>query len=451
MVEPPLDSIFSIHFLLVTGIWYSAIILILILLVLLLCSALISGSEIAFFSLSPEQLNEIEKSGKSNDKLIQSLLVKPKKLLATILIANNFVNIAIVVLSTFLLEMFPQLKEYPEYLVFLIQVIGITFLILLFGEVVPKVYATNQPVKLARFMAAPMLFMERLFSPFSALLIRSTSFIDKRLKKNRDQLSVEELEHALELTEETLHDEERKILKSIVRFGNMDVKQIMTSRVKAKAFDDEMTLEEILEEAKEIQFSRIPVYRESFDNVIGILYMKDLLPYMDRKNYNWKKLLRPPFFVPENKKIDDLLKEFQRKKIHLAIVVDEYGGTSGIVTLEDILEEIVGEITDEFDDEEILYSKVGSNAYYFDGSTALIDIYKVLNIDGKEFEEVKGESDTIAGFIIEQTGSIPQKGEKIKFRNYEFIIKAADKRRIKQVEIRIKPAEEGNNEDEKTD
>lgn len=416
---------------------YTLIGLIISLLVLLLFSALISGSEVAFFSLTPSQLLEIEESENSNDKIIQSLLINPKKLLATILIANNFVNIAIVVLSTFLMGMIPGISSFPGYIIFLIQVVGVTFLILLFGEVLPKVYATNQATKLIRFMAAPMLLIERIVSPFSYLLINSTSFIDKKIRKNNKSLSVEELEHAFELTEDTLQREERKILKSIVRFGNTDVKQIMTARTFAKAFEQEISFEELLEQAGGIGYSRIPVYQESFDVVIGILYLKDLLPYIDRKNFDWKKLLRQPFFVPENKKIDDLLKEFQRKKVHLAIVVDEYGGTSGIVTLEDILEEIVGEITDEFDDEEIKYSKLAENVYIFDGATSLIDIYKVLGIEGEEFEEAKGEADSIAGFIIEQAGIIPQKGEKVKFINYEFTIMAADKRKVKQIQLTL--------------
>lgn len=441
-MELPLDNSFLVEVFLGSSELYPIVGLVVILIVLLVFSALISGSEVAFFSLSPAQYLEIQESENSNDKLIQSLMVKPKKLLATILIANNFINIAIVVLSTFLMDMIPGLAIYPTYVIFLIQVIGVTFLILLFGEVLPKVYATNHPVKLTRLMAAPMLLIERVFSPVSYVLIHSTSFIDKKIRKNQESLSIEELEHALELTEETLHKEERKILKSIVKFGNTDVKQIMTARTRAKAFEDGMKFEDVLIEAGEIGYSRIPVYKESFDNVIGILYLKDLLPFIDRKNYDWKKLLRKPFFVPENKKIDDLLKEFQRKKVHLAIVVDEYGGTSGIVTLEDILEEIVGEITDEFDDEEIKYSKVADHVYIFDGATSLIDLYKVLGIEGEEFEEEKGEADSIAGFIIEQAGIIPQKGGIVKFRNYKFKIMASDKRKVKQIQLEINPEDE---------
>jgi len=436
-LEQYLNSIFFLEIIFSSYSTYSIIGISISLLALLFISALISGSEVAFFSLTPVQLVEIEESEKSNDKVIQSLLIDPKKLLATILIANNFVNIAIVVLSTFLMGVIPGISKFPSYLIFLIQVVGVTFLILLFGEVLPKVYATNQATKLIRFMAAPMLLIERIFSPFSYLLIHSTFFIDRKVKKNKESLSVEELEQAFELTEDTLQREERKILKSIVRFGNTDVKQIMTARTFAKAFEQDISFEELLKQAKDIGYSRIPVYKESFDIVVGILYLKDLLPFIDRKHFEWKKLLRQPFFVPENKKIDDLLKEFQRKKVHLAIVVDEYGGTSGIVTLEDILEEIIGEITDEFDDEEIKYSKLANNVYIFDGATSLIDIYKVLGIDGETFEEDKGEADSIAGFIIEQAGIIPQKGEKVKFLNYEFTVMASDKRKVKQMQLTI--------------
>lgn len=436
-MEPPLVHTFLIELFIGSTVLYQLIGFSVVLLLLLISSALISGSEVAFFSLSPIQQLAIDESDNSNDKLIQSLMVNPKKLLATILIANNFINIAIVVLSTFLIDLIPGLDHYSGYAVFLIQVVGITFFILLFGEVLPKVYATNHPLKLTRFMAAPMLLIERMFTPFSYLLIRSTSFIDNKIRKNQESLSIEELEDALELTEDTLQKEERKILKSIVKFGNTDVKQIMTARTQAKAFAEDMDFVELLNKISDIGYSRIPVYNESFDDVVGILYLKDLLPFIDRKNFEWKKILRKPFFVPENKKIDDLLKEFQRKKVHLAIVVDEYGGTSGIVTLEDILEEIVGEITDEFDEEEIKYSRVADNVYIFDGATSLIDLYKVLGIDGEEFEEEKGEADSIAGFVIEIGGTIPQKGEKVVFHNYEFKIMASDKRKVKQIQLKI--------------
>jgi gliding motility-associated protein GldE len=404
---------------------------------LLLVSALISGSEVAFFSINPLQRNELEESESSKDKLILSLLLGPKKLLATILIANNFVNIAIVVFSSFLIERMTWMNEIAQILVFLIQVVVVTFLILLFGEVLPKVYASNHALKLARFMAPFMIFLSKIFGWASYFLVKSTNFIDKRLSKRQEKFSIEDLEDALEITEDKLHLEERRILKSIVKFGNTDAKQIMTPRTQAKAFEYKLSFQELLAEAAEISFSRIPVYKETFDEIVGVLYIKDLLPHMNKKEFAWQKLVHKPFFVSENKKIDDLLKEFQQLKVHLAIVVDEYGGTSGIVSLEDIMEEVVGEITDEFDDEDISYRKIDKNIYVFDGSTALIDFYKVLKIEGEEFEQLKGESDTLAGFILEQTGYIPVKNEKIRFKNFEFIIEAADKRRVKQIKLVI--------------
>ena len=405
--------------------------------VLLLMSALISGSEVAFFSLSPIQERELGESDSSNDKLIESLLLKPKRLLATILISNNFVNIAIVVLSSIIIGRMEWMAQLSPQMIFFIQVVVVTFLILLFGEILPKVYANNHSLQLARFMAPFLVFCGKLFGWAAWGLIRSTSFIDNKLSKKQDSLSVEELEEALEITQNNLHQEERKILKSIVRFGNTDAKQIMTPRTQTKAFDYELNFEQLLEEVKDISFSRIPVYKESFDEIAGVLYIKDLLPHLNKKNYRWQKLLHKPFFVPENKKSDDLLKEFQRKKVHLAIVVDEYGGTSGIVSLEDIMEEVVGDITDEFDDEDVLYSKIDQYTFVFDGATSLIDLYRVLGIEGSDFEQAKGESDTLAGFVQEQAGKIPLKNEKIRFDRYEFIIEAADKRRVKQIKVII--------------
>lgn len=443
-MEPPSESYFLLLESLFTFDLVKDISLYVLLIVLLILSALISGSEVAFFSISPVQQKILEESDNATDKLIQSLLLDPKKLLATILISNNFVNIAIVVFSSFLINRMEWLNDLSTLIVFLIQVVTVTFLILLFGEVLPKVYASNHALRLARFMAPFMVFASKMFGWASWGLINSTSFIDRRLRKNQDTISLVDLEEALEITQDKLHKEERRILKSIVKFGNTDAKQIMTARTQAKAFDNSLSFEELLSEANEIGFSRIPVYKESFDEIVGVLYMKDLLPYIKRKDFRWQKLIHKPFFVPENKKIDDLLKEFQRKKVHLAIVVDEYGGTSGIVSLEDIMEEVVGEITDEFDEEDISYSKIASNIFIFDGSTALIDFYKVLNIDGEEFEQLKGEADTLAGFVLEQAGYIPVKNEKIRFNNYEFVIEAADKRRVKQIKLIIHANEENN-------
>lgn len=440
-MEPPSESYFFLLETLFTIELVKDIFLYLLLIVLLIASALISGSEVAFFSISPVQEKVLEESDSAIDKLIQSLLLNPKKLLATILISNNFINIAIVVFSSFLIGRMAWMGNLSTLVVFLIQVVIVTFLILLFGEVLPKVYATNYALKLARFMAPFMVFASKMFGWASWGLISSTRFIDNRLRKNQEKISLVDLEEALEITQDKLHKEERRILKSIVKFGNTDAKQIMTARTQAKAFEYSLSFEELLSEAVNIGFSRIPIYKESFDEVVGVLYMKDLLPFIDNKDFTWQKLLHSPFFVPENKKIDDLLKEFQVKKVHLAIVVDEYGGTSGIVSLEDIMEEVVGEITDEFDEDDISYSKIAPNIFIFDGSTSLIDFYKVINIEGEEFEQLKGESDTLAGFVLEQSGYIPVKNEKIRFNNYEFIIEAADKRRVKQIKLIIHPNE----------
>lgn len=410
--------------------------------VLLVCSALISGSEVAFFSLSPSDTSELEKSESGSHKLIYQLLQRPKRLLATILIGNNLVNVGIIILSTFITNDILTFAASPA-LTFTLQVVVVTFLILLVGEIMPKVYANRNALKLAGFMAYPLFFMEKMFRPLSVVLVRSTSFIDKRIKKKGNNISVDELSHALELTndEETTH-EEQKILQGIVKFGNTDVKQIMKSRIDVVAFDIETDFKELLPSLLEAGYSRIPIYRESFDNIEGILYIKDLLPHYEKEKVQWNKLLRQPMFVPENKKIDDLLREFQEQKMHMAIVVDEYGGSSGIVTLEDILEEIVGDITDEFDDDDLIYSKLDDNNFVFEGKTPLNDMYRVLEVDGSNFEDAKGDSDTIAGFIIELAGKIPLKNERFNFENLEFTVEAADKRRVKRIKVTVHQPEE---------
>ena len=322
---------------------------------------------------------------------------------------------------------------------FIIQVIVITFLILLFGEVIPKVYANNYNLKFSKFMAIPLQLLKKLFYPISQILVNSTNLIDKRIEKRKESIQANELEHALNLTVDSVDNEdEKKILEGIVKFGNTDVKQIMTPRTDVISFEITTPFNELMSELKEIKYSRIPVFEDSFDKIKGILYAKDLLGKMnEKKNFKWPNLLREPKFVPENKKLDDLLKEFQEEKTHIAIVVDEYGGSSGIVSLEDVLEEIVGEITDEFDEEDINYKKLDELNYIFDGKTTLIDIYKLLDIDGGIFEKEKGESDTIAGFCIEQAGKILLKNEKISCDRYTITVEAADKRRIKKVKITI--------------
>ncbi|NVO03114.1 MAG: gliding motility-associated protein GldE [Bacteroidetes bacterium] len=405
---------------------------------LLICSALISGSEIAFFSLDPQQLKQLRNLKSKKNQIILSLIEKPKKLLATVLIANNFVNVAIVIISTFVTT---ELVDFSNHLVlgFVFQVIIVTGLILLIGEIMPKVYATRNAIKFASFMALPLVFLIKLFYPLSYILVHSSSLIDKRIAKRGHNISMNELSHALEITEISSNDEsDQKILKSIVNFGDIDVKEIMKSRLDITTIDIETKFDELLKIILDSGYSRIPVFQEQLDKIVGVLYIKDLLKYLDKdSDFKWQSLIRTPFFVPESKKINDLFKEFQEKKIHLAIVVDEYGGTSGLVTLEDILEEILGEINDEFDSEDIPYSKINENTYVFEGKTSLNDFCKITGVDFDFFDEVKGEFDSIAGLILELVGKIPQKCEIVSFKNFNFEIEAVDKKRINRIKITI--------------
>ena len=419
----------------------------LILVILLMTSGLISGAEVAFFALKPQEINQIKSQNTKRGKIINQFLSKPKELLATILIANNFVNVGIIILASYISGAIFNFQG-VEWLEFLIQVIIITFLLLLFGEVLPKVYANNNAIRFVNFISLPLSFLDKIFRPLSSLLVVSSKIIDRKLKTKGHQLSVDDLSNALELTSDENEDaNEKKILEGIVKFGNTDVKQIMRSRIDVTAIDQKYTFGQVLKTIKSTGFSRIPVYDESFDTIKGVLYIKDLLPYLNNaSDYDWNTLIREVFFVPENKKIDDLLKEFQEKKIHLAIVVDEYGGTSGIVTLEDIIEEIVGDISDEFDDDNIIYSKLDAKNYVFEGKTALNDFYRIINIDGEVFEKVKGESDSLAGFILELTGSIPESGEKINFENYLFTIEGVNKRRVTRIKVTLKEGEQKDHE-----
>ncbi|MFH1321621.1 MAG: gliding motility-associated protein GldE [Bacteroidota bacterium] len=404
---------------------------------LLICSALISGAEVAYFSLNPSNFEWLRNSENKSSRIILDLLERPKQLLATILITNNFVNVAIIILSTYIALKQFNFSQYPV-LAFVLQVIAVTFLILMIGEVIPKVYATQHAVKLAGFMAYPILFLDKILSPVSNLLISSTSIIHKKIEQKIHSISIDELSDVLEITSEEALREEHKILKGIVEFGNTDVKQIMKARVDITAIDYEIPYKKVITTILDCGFSRIPVYKENFDNIAGILYIKDLLPFLSEKeNFRWQSLISSPFFVPENKKIDNLLKEFQEKKIHLAIVVDEYGGTSGIVTLEDIIEEIVGEISDEFDTGDLVYSKLDERNYVFEGKTPLNDLCRIIGIEGNFFEQAKGDSDSLAGFILELVGKIPEKDERITFENFVFAIEAVDQRRIKRVKVTI--------------
>ncbi|MDO6811756.1 gliding motility-associated protein GldE [Tenacibaculum soleae] len=405
-----------------------------LLLFLLLCSALVSGTEVAFFSISQTELDSLSASSKENNTVVK-LLENPKKLLGTILITNNFINILIVLIFASLGEFF--FSGLSSGVKFLIEVVLVTFLILLFGEVLPKVYATRKSMQFAGFMAKPIQVLNVFLTPLSAPLIKLTSVVENKLGNKNNNLSVERLSQALELTSSgATTKEEQKILEGIVSFGNTETVQIMKPRTDVCAISDDTLYEEVLKIILKNGYSRIPVYHENIDNIRGVLYAKDLLAYLNKKSFQWQKLLREPFFIPENKKLDDLLSEFQEMKKHLAIVVDEYGGTSGIVTLEDVIEEIVGDINDEFDDDDLSYSKLDENNYIFEGKTTIKDFCRVLEDDDEEkFEEAKGESETLAGFILEVSGKFPKKEEKINFNKYMFTIEALDKKRIKQIKV----------------
>ena len=416
---------------------------VLILIVLLICSALISGAEVALFGLSQTNLNEIEEEDTSKGKVIIKLLSKPKKLLATILIANNAINIGVVLLFSSIGDtMFSNIDETIFGVVsvrFVLEVVVATFLILMFGEILPKIYANRNRVQFSHFMALPLRVLDSLFTPMSMPMRSATLFLQDKLGRQKSNFGVDHLSQALELTSEgDTTKEEQKILEGIVSFGNTDTKQVMRPRIDIFALNEEMKFPEVIEEIKKNGYSRIPVFSDNVDNILGVLYVKDLLPYIDRKSFNWMSLIRDPYFVPENKKLDDLLLEFQEQKKHLAIVVDEYGGTSGIVTLEDIIEEIVGDISDEFDDEDLIFSKLDDHTYVFEGKTTLKDFYRVIKLDDDEdFENKKGESETIAGFVLEISGSFPKRGEKVVFNDYVFTVESLDKKRLKQIKVKL--------------
>ena len=416
------------------------------LIILLVCSALISGAEVALFSLSKSDLEPQENTPSKALEIINALLRRPKKLLATILVANNFINIGIVLLFASLSEQLFKgvnselnLVFFKIDLVFFIEVIIITFLILMFGEILPKVYANRNNLKFSKFMARPLMILDALFAPISMPMRRVTLMIHKGLGKQKSNLNVDYLSQALELTsEEDTTKEEQKVLQGIVSFGNTDTKQVMRPRIDIFALESSLKFEAIIPEIVAHGYSRIPVYEDSIDSVSGILYAKDLLPHLQKKEFNWNSLLRAPLFVPENKKLDDLMVEFQEKKIHLAIVVDEYGGTSGVVSLEDVIEEIVGDISDEFDDDDLIYSKIDENNYVFDGKTALKDFYRIIKLEDESiFENYKGEAETIAGFVLEISKSFPKIRSKIKFNSYTFVVEGIDNKRIKQLKVTL--------------
>jgi gliding motility-associated protein GldE len=438
-LDPDPLSLF-LNFLVIDGTFTLKVVM---LLVLLICSGLISGAEVAFFGLSQTDLNEIEEKKTSRGKIVVKLLERPKKLLATILISNNAINIGIVLLFNSIGDtIFFKINYLLFGLIsvrFLLEVLVATFLILMFGEILPKIYANRNRFEFSLFMAYPLKLLDILLTPLSSPMRSATIFMHNKLGKQKSGLSVDQLSQALELTSEgDTTKEEQKILQGIVSFGNTDTKQVMRPRIDIFALSEDMKFTEVLEEIKQHGYSRIPVFSENMDNVSGVLYVKDLLPYIDRKNFNWLTLIREPYFVPENKKLDDLLLEFQDKKNHLAVVVDEYGGTSGIVTLEDVIEEIVGDISDEFDDEDLIFSKLDDFTYIFEGKTALKDFYRVAKIENDEvFEAEKGESETIAGFVLEISGSFPKRGEIVTFQDYQFLVESLDKKRLKQIKITL--------------
>jgi len=404
---------------------------------LLVVSAAMSASEVALFSLSPTQLRDVQERGGSSGQRVMDLLAKPRRLLATILIANNFVNVGVVILSTVAVSDLLDLSRMPTYMVFIIQVLAITFIILLIGEVLPKVYATSNPVRVAQTMSGPLLTLRWIFKPISETLVRSTTFIEKRYRKrSTPNISIDSLGHALDLTNDSSTTaEEQRILRGIVKFGNFEVRQVMRPRTEMIAFDKEISFKELLAAIVDSGFSRVPIFEETPDRMVGVLYIKDVLPHLDKDIFDWHTLLRAPYFVPESKKLDDLLKEFQSEKVHLAVVVDEYGGTSGIITLEDVIEEIVGDITDEYDDENLFYSKLDDHTWVFEGKTALTDVYRVMSIDGELFEENKGDSGTLGGFVLELTGRIPKKGERVELRNFTFVVEGSDNKRVRRVKV----------------
>ncbi len=417
-----------------------------ILVCLLFGSALMSGSEIAYFSLRPEDIQKFKSNKSKKAKVVMKLYGNPEKLLSTILVANNTVNIAIVLLAAFLSVRLFDFSSDP-LMGFLIEVVVITFILLFFGEVMPKVYASKNNVNMALFMAFPLLFLIKIFQPVTYLLILSSSLVRRRTGTRRTNISMNDLSDALELTADELNEDD-KILKGIVNFGSINVSAIMCPRMDVTTIDIKSGFRTIIPLIINSGFSRIPVYSDSFDNVKGVLYAKDVLPFTNNPdNFKWQTLLRPPYFVPETKKINDLLKEFQIKKIHMAVVIDEYGGTSGIITLEDILEEIVGEISDESDDDKALYRKIDNKTYIFEGKILLNDFCKVLDFKDDIFEDVRGESETLAGLILEMTGEIPEKDQTINYKNFVFRIESADRRRIKEIHVVIKE-EKGENKEE---
>lgn len=405
--------------------------------ILLFLSAIVSGAEVAFFSLSVKDIEDALQENSSKGKIISELLDKPKKLLATLLVANNFINIGVVILFSFLSRNIFTNIDSP-LLKFILEVITVTFLILFFGEVLPKVYASRNNIKFAKRVVYPIAFLDKLLSPVSLPMRAVTLYLHNKLGKQKTSFSVDQLSQALELTDsEGTSSEEQKILEGIVSFGNTDTKQVMSPRIDIFALEISESFEAIYPKIIEKGFSRIPVYRDNIDQIEGVLFVKDLLPHIDKIEFDWTTLIREAFFVPENKKLDNLLKDFQNLKSHLAIVVDEYGGTSGLVSLEDVIEEIVGDISDEFDDEHLNFSQIDDKNYLFEGKINMKDFYRIIDVNEDVFESHKGEAETLAGFILEILGNFPKKDQKIVFENCVFTIETVDKKRVKQIKVTI--------------
>ena len=419
---------------------FGAIVAIVLAVLLLFASGFVSASEIAFFSLSPNDLSEIEEEEHPSDKRIMSLLKDSERLLATILISNNFVNVTIIMLCNFF---FAQVVDFGGSVIveFLVITVILTFLLLLFGEIMPKIYSAQHTLRFTRFAAPVLALLEKVFRPLSSLLVRSTFIVNKCVSKKNYNISVDELSQALELTDKSEISEESNILEGIIRFGGETAKEVMTSRLDMVDLDVTATFTEVLDCVVENGYSRVPVYEDSQDNIKGILYIKDLLPHLKKDDtFKWQSLIRPAYFVPETKMIDDLLRDFQANKIHIAIVVDEFGGTSGIVTMEDIIEEIVGEINDEYDEEEHSYVKINDHTYVFEAKTQLSDFYKILHIDTDAFEDVEGDADTLAGLLLEIKGDFPKLHEQLEYGDFLFEVLEMDARRILTVKVVLNAA-----------
>lgn len=434
-IAPIIDSLSDIQLMTPT---FGVILASLLAIALLYVSGYASGGEIAFFSLSPSDISEINSSKDPNDQKIDQLRNDSERTLATILITNNFVNVTIIMLCNYVFGTIIYFGPKAYWFQILCITVLLTFLLLLFGEIMPKVYSRQNPIRFCRKTVNGIMFFRRLFWPLATILLRSGILAERVVQKENIALSVDDLEQALELTDKEEIKDEQSILQGIIRFGDETAKEIMTSRQDIVAVDIKSSYSDVMSSVVENNYSRIPVYQDTSDNIRGILYIKDLLPHLSKPStFRWQTLIRPPFFVPETKKIDDLMREFQKNKTHMAIVVDEFGGTSGLITLEDILEEIVGEINDEYDDDGITYSKINYNTYIFEGKTLLSDFCRTLNIDNDEFADVEGEADTLAGMLLEMKGDFPSIHEKIEYRNYSFEIVGIDERRISKIKVII--------------